>query len=489
MATKIYTYPRVNVNKTLVEKRNITPYKEDTTVLFVPIVADKGPTGEIVRIYSLTEFISVFGELNYEKQGQIALNIANWLSSGGTIYAYRVIENESATAKIVEEKDSNKVVEIEAKYAGEYYNDLRLEFVKHNTLEKYSLNVKIGENILVEKYGFDTLEKLKAAVNKNSEHIVIKALTEVSVEKDYTVTESVPAPTTTHDELLLTFWSTTAPEKLANKLETPIDTIMDAGYNINIKNAMAAFVSTATISRPDIVLILDTKLVEYDTTNKKYKESIVLADAIATFPSAADLSGEATNIAVYEQYFVIEENNTDLAVTPTYFLSKLLPYNDKTYGKQWATAGLRRGILNGVKSISENPTPDKKETWFTGRFNYAEKTSREVAFMSQRTYDGSSDDSFTALSFLNNARVTAQIVKDLERLGREYLFEFNDAITLSQMSSVLNKYLSEWIANRTLSVANVEVSASEYSENAVDITLYIKFTGTIEVITIDITIE
>jgi hypothetical protein len=264
---------------------------------------------------------------------------------------------------------------------------------------------------------------------------------------------------------------------------------MDAGYNIEIKKKMAAFVSTAQISRPDIILILDTKVVEYDSDNKKYKESIVLADAIATFPSAADLSGEATNIAVYEQYFVIEENNTDLAVTPTYFLSKLLPYNDKTYGKQWATAGLRRGILNGVKSISENPTPDKKEDWFTGRFNYAEKTSREVAFMSQRTYDGSSDDSFTALSFLNNARVTAQITKDLERLGREYLFEFNDAITLSQMSSVLNKYLSEWIANRTLSVANVEVSASEYSENAVDITLYIKFTGTIEVITIDITIE
>jgi hypothetical protein len=81
------------------------------------------------------------------------------------------------------------------------------------------------------------------------------------------------------------------------------------------------------------------------------------------------------------------------------------------------------------------------------------------------------------------------MVHELERLGRDYLFEFNDSLTLTNMSSVLNKYVSTWIANRTLSYGNVVVSRNEFSDEAVDVKLNIKFTGTIEVISIDITIE
>jgi hypothetical protein len=79
--------------------------------------------------------------------------------------------------------------------------------------------------------------------------------------------------------------------------------------------------------------------------------------------------------------------------------------------------------------------------------------------------------------------------KELTHIAREYLFEHNDSVTLSQMNNVLNRYMAEWIANRTLSYANVLVSPNAYSTEMVDVNLTIRFNNTIEVISIDIVIE
>ena len=140
-------------------------------------------------------------------------------------------------------------------------------------------------------------------------------------------------------------------------------------------------------------------------------------------------------------------------------------------------------------SHNENPTPNIKNANFLDRINYVERDANGYKFMSQRTYDGSDETEYTALSFLNNSRALAKMVKELEKVGREYLFEFNDATTLANMRNALNRYMSEWVSNRTLNFAEVDVAASEYSDEAVDVTLNIRFTGTIEVISIDIIIE
>lgn len=129
------------------------------------------------------------------------------------------------------------------------------------------------------------------------------------------------------------------------------------------------------------------------------------------------------------------------------------------------------------------------EAWFGEEVNYVQKTSRECSFMSQRTYEAASNESFTALSFLNNVRVLHKIRRDLERIAREYLFQFNDAMTIANMNEVLNKYIATWIANRTLSSASVVAAKNKYSDEAVDVSLTMRFTGTIEVISVDIVVE
>ena len=72
----------------------------------------------------------------------------------------------------------------------------------------------------------------------------------------------------------------------------------------------------------------------------------------------------------------------------------------------------------------------------------------------------------TALRFLNNVRVANRMVRDLENLGREYLFEFNDTATLNNMRLALSRYVDGWIQNRTLSLAEVLVEKDENSDES-----------------------
>lgn len=264
---------------------------------------------------------------------------------------------------------------------------------------------------------------------------------------------------------------------------------MDAGYDLATKQAMAnalADTTSGTPIRDDVFLILDRYNIGNDRTDTTPTELSI--DKIETAPFKGN-----SNIAVYNQYFTIYDNTFNqgnaIYVGPSYFLSQLIPYNDEIYGVQAACAGLRRGILNNVVSINKNPMPDDKEEYFTKHYNYVEKSSREYAFMSQRVFDNTDASQYTALSFINNARVLQKMKKDIERIGRQYLFEFNDSVTLGQLSTVLNRYVTEWISNRTLASGVVTVEASPYSDEAVLVTLSIKFNGTIEVITVDITIE
>jgi hypothetical protein len=260
-------------------------------------------------------------------------------------------------------------------------------------------------------------------------------------------------------------------ETIGSKLEYPIDLILDAGHSETTKKAIANFTAQETGDRSDITVIFDS-----------FHFASPDSDG-----SAAEVSTTNLNHAVYAQKLVVNDviASKDIWVTPTYFLASLIPANDRIYGIQWPTAGLTRGVLTGVKSINENPTEVQKQQFYQERTNYIEKDSRGYKFMSQSTKE--SDE--TALRFLNNVRVTNRMVRDLEDLGREYLFEFNDSATLTNLRNALSRYVTEWIQNRTLSLGTVDVRKSEQSDERVDVTLNIRFTGTIEIISIDITIE
>lgn len=535
-----YSYPRVQIHTKAKLHSSVGPVPADTTVLFMPLYTKKGPHNKVVPIHSISEFANVFGVLDadsYAEMGQTALNAYNWLNNGGTLYVTRLNDYSAELyAKYYETNGttiSDSDLGLEAKYIGAYYAGLDiivsgigtataspkvLVIVKEgrNELERFTLSEKNFETVL------GTSEYLRATASTTSYAVFVSNLATCGVftvsgvapDTKYTASTTtkfsnknfVPAgedaPTkVTFTSALDAFWETadtpvagTAQALISNRLETPIDIIMDAGYPNAVKQKMVAFIDnrademTGDVSsvRPDIVGIFDTSDngTHFEYTN--VDQNIFGADEDTSHTKGG------RNIAVYTQLFDITDEiltDRDIEVTATYFLSKLLPYNDLAHGVQFPTAGIRRGILDDAKGVNENPSPDKKEALFRARVNYVEKTSREYAFMSQRTYDHSSEEEYTALSFLNNVRALEKMKKELERLGRNYLFEFNDSVTLTQMSNILNKYMTDWVTNRTLNLAVVAVNKNPYSEEAVDITLNIRFNGTIEVISVDITIE
>lgn len=99
MANTNYSYPRVTMSTLAKKHSRNTANLPDTTIMFAPLWTEKGPDNELVKVHTLGEFIEKFGSFNeefYNKNGQMALNVYNWLSNGGTLLVKRFKTNYTA---------------------------------------------------------------------------------------------------------------------------------------------------------------------------------------------------------------------------------------------------------------------------------------------------------------------------------------------------------------------------------------------------------
>jgi len=498
-----YSYPRVEMNTTTNKHSSVQPSAEDTTTLLAFCIAEKGPCSikensaiGLTAVHSLAEFNSIFGTLSYEDNGQTALNIYNWLSNGGTAYVKRFASKGHLKQVSFKDKDTSSEL-FKAKFPGKFYEDLRVSveaiYTGDPTTVRYTLAV-IKDGAVLERFYRLTFKKLEDALADSELLILGESFADlpkkfpVSSEKPNWQEDLIPEPPSEPSEedtdgtlylesCIQTYMAgNDVKADLENKLLAPVELVMGAGYSKDTDEALLKLLKI----RDDIIVILDNHQ---------------LFGKLKT-PTQKDYDGNqplnSEHLAIFDQYFTQYDNvftGRNIYVTQTYYLSALMPYNDNIYGIQHPVAGLRRGVLSSPTTISENLTPAKKDELFKQRINYVEKTTREYAIMSQRTHDGSTEDSYTALSFLNNVRTLERMKKEIERIARGYLYEFNDSTTLSQLSSVLNRYVTEWISNRTLAKGNVTVAKNAYSDEAIDVGLNIKFNGTVEVIHVDIVVD
>lgn len=534
-----YSYPRVRLSTTALRHTRQLPEAEDTTILFAALAADRGPANKIVKLHSVSDLVSVFGNLSYDVNGQNALNIYNWLAAGGTVYAVRLLDagqSAKSAGQIVVSTPSateggqptttTTKYNIEAKYFGKYYNDIKVKVSKVGDV--YNIKVvyapaSVKSEIILEQY-FKVAASAYRQVLKASEYIVTvdakeasgdnpaikdllplddgKTELDVSLSGASTDISTLASFETAYKTFLKPVGSGSSASPapavaiLGNQLETPIDVVLDAGFDAELKKLLFDVFcneSDGKNIRDDVFLFLDKYNISSGSATPSSIPFSLEEKGTTTIDSDEDLTAiESPRLSVHDQYFTVLDSvftNQDVYVCSSYYIAKLLPYIDNNYGIQWPMSGIRRAVLDDAKDVNKNPSPAEKQKLFDNRINYTERSSREFAFMSQRTHDGSTDEDYTALSFINNSRVLERIKKDLRALGREYLFEFNDATTLANMSAVLNRYLSTWISNRTLTYAEAFVTKNPNSDEAVDVELVVKFNGTIEVITIDITIE
>jgi len=505
-------YPHVNITTTAIVRP--VPFTEDdsATALFVPFRAKKGLSDEIQPIYTLSQFISEYGQADFDYQGRTILNIYNWLSAGGRIYALRLVGATGAVAtgrfpSAAAEGQPAIVnyLEIKAKSKGTYYNSPNLQLILSDSIYSTGSTTFIDARVTLDSVSVLTIYKLESLDDLEKKLISTPYFGSIELIGSYTFANLQTAvesadvvinnftggldTTQSLDTLVEKFFTESsvtlspvssifAVDSLANKLEYPVDLILDAGLKQTTKQAIADFTSELPITdknysnkRPDIAVLFDQ--FDFSTDSKNGTNGAITSESI--------------NHAMYTQKLSITEVITgkDIWVTPTYFLASLIPVNDRIYGIQWPTAGLTRGVLQGVKSISKNPTEQEKQSFYLSKQNYIEKDSRGFYFMSQLT----SESENTALRFLNNVRVTNRMIRELENIGRDYLFEFNDSATLNNMRNALTRYVNGWIQNRTLNFGTVTVEPDQFFDERVSVGLNIRFTGTIEIISIDITIE
>ena len=269
--------------------------------------------------------------------------------------------------------------------------------------------------------------------------------------------------------------------KIVDKLKYPIDVFLDAGYSLNTKTAIYnAFCSdeyNPKYLRNDVFVYMDL----FDSNGTSLERDVLsLPETLNT-----------RNLALYTQRFNIKYADKQMWVTPTYFISKLLPRNAvlNNRGVHEPIAGLNRAVLNlndTIVKVNESLLPERKQELFDSRINYADRTATQIFFANQRTREIAADN--TALQFINNSLTTNRLVKDVEKLCRQYLFEYNDSITIGNLTKQVNKYLETYVEKRALTYAFVEISKNQYSEEQLDVRLNIKYTGTVEVISIDLTI-
>lgn len=277
---------------------------------------------------------------------------------------------------------------------------------------------------------------------------------------------------------------------LKQPLETPFDCFIDCGYRGEIKKALVGLFcdgydySGDTIKRDDAFLYLSTYAID---GNGRVKPTHY--EDINTLKNSGHY-----NMQIAEHYEKVEDIYSKAAgkqvfVTSNYWYARLVPYNDATYGVQWPTAGLTRGVIDNCLYIDTVPSNYQKQSWYDGHYNYIEKDSRGMYFMTQLT--GTTDN--TALIHTSKVRALLKMKKNLTRIARQYLHEFNDSITKNNLLQALNAEMSNWIQNRTLSYAQIELY--DYTENSsltneeLQVSLNITFTGTVELIPFDITVS
>lgn len=585
-------HPHVGIDYTAKRRVRSVVTENNAATMFAPFVSNRGPENVAYKVYNNSEFVSTYGQLEFSEQGQVVLNIGNWLNAGGAVLAYRMTSvpssfNLTSNTDIVYLVKNGKYYHIinglltenegtvasgsqrpSAPTVGIAQTVGNVTFTKNSTSVDVSVDYKklMPNDIrLAMAYGyhFNTITTTDAeGKTSTSNDVTVKAFArakysgtfykgiqiratqiskgsfKIEVIKDGNLIESYSARTKENYKIAIgssdyigeltiadewfddetnginNAWTRTAPKTLyitlgykdndintsvsvnntsignaiknglKDKLSVKCDYILDAGYDTTIKTEIINLLvkeDETTRVRDDIIFIADSY--------KLYPAENVIPEDV-TLTGIEDSSYETRLLAVYTQYLTTEDiysrtSGREVYVTPTYFLAGLIPYNERIYGVHYPHAGKRRGVINDSLSLSENPTPDVKDQYYEKRKNYIERDSTSIQFMSQSTYQ--QED--TALRFLNNSRSLNVIMREVERIGRSYLHEMNTVTSLNNLNAAITTYLNDWVQNRALSKCEVVVYADEYDDTLVHIILNIRFSGTIEIISVEINID
>lgn len=90
-----------SVRTTVTDNSFVFQTAQGTTVLYAPIIAQRGIDNKLVRLTTTDEALFMFGEPNITAYGQSFYNVIEWLKAGGEAYVVRVVPDYARFATTV----------------------------------------------------------------------------------------------------------------------------------------------------------------------------------------------------------------------------------------------------------------------------------------------------------------------------------------------------------------------------------------------------
>lgn len=214
------------------------------------------------------------------------------------------------------------------------------------------------------------------------------------------------------------------------------------GYPRDVKDAAAQMV---IFYRPDAVLFTDVGDVNSPNAAIEARQALAYNDY---------------HIALYNNYTKIRHSvsGQNIWVSPTYHMSKIIPYNDNVASIWAAPANFRRAKLVGIKDIRYRPIQGDRDNLYMAQLNSVTKwrdgyTMWEVLTSQVRT---------SALSDIPVVRLVLYIEKALRDFCRFYLFEANTAVTWDAIQKEITVFLNKIKREGGLRDFQVDVGADAY---------------------------
>ena len=220
--------------------------------------------------------------------------------------------------------------------------------------------------------------------------------------------------------------------------------VYDAGYPADVKTA----ISTLCQTRRDCVGILD------NGDNASVNLALATRTATNTF--------NTFYVALYECFNKVSDAFTgeDIWFSPVYHMSYLIPRNDNVAELWFAAAGFNRGAIDSIKELRYNPRLGQRDQMYLKQLNPIVKFSAGYVVWGQLT----SQARASALQDLNIVRLVLYCKRAIEQFCRFFIFEQNDPITWTQVSSSIVDFLDVIKNKRGLDSYSVEVGATDYEK-------------------------
>lgn len=245
---------------------------------------------------------------------------------------------------------------------------------------------------------------------------------------------------------------------------TPLTVIIDGGRaTVNYHNALITLAET----RMDCVAILSTAFEDEDNAN--YLNSVVNYVLFNLNSGSSYAAIYSPHVWIYDIY-----NDRNLYVSPDGFIAGLISKTASNFALWWPVAGFRRGVMNVI---------DVRRRWTSGEMDYLYDNNinpiryapgRGIVVWGQKTL-------YRHASVLNrlNVRLLAIAIEPAIKIALEdFLFEFNDALTRSNIVTILNTYMTgiksgRGVTSYSVVCDNSNNSNSDIQNNILNVYLFI----------------